>query len=96
MGRLVEEPEEDTRVPLGHGGNGRRGRQCARIGKAEEDPKEAAPVVGRVELVGLVVVQTGFLDDFSFLELLILLLAATVVAAAAVGRGARSGRVLPR
>jgi len=91
MGRLAEEPEEDTRVPLGHGGNGRRGRQYARTGKVVEDPKEATPVVGRVEPVGLVVVQTGFLDDFSFLELLILLLAAAVV-----GRGARSDRVLPR
>jgi len=83
-------------VPLGHEGNGRRERQCARTGKVGEEPEEVTPVVGRAELVGLVVVQTGFLDDFSFLELLILLLAAAVVAAAAVGRGVRSGRVLPR
>jgi len=61
-----------------------------------EDPKEVTPVVGRVELVGLVVVQTGFLDYFSFLKLLILLLAAAAVAAAAVGRGACSDHVLPR
>jgi len=91
MGKLAEEPEEDTRVPLGHGGNGRRGRQYARTGKVEGDPKEATPAVGQAELVGLMVVQTDFLDGFSFLELLILLLAA-----AAVGRGARSDRVLPR
>jgi len=88
---LAEEPEEDTKVPLGHGENGRRGRQYARTGKAEEDPKEVTPVVGRAEPVGLVVVQTGFLCDFSFLELPILLLAA-----AAAGRGARSDRVLLR
>ena len=55
-----------------------------------------ALVAGRVELVELVVVQTGFLDGFSFLELLILLLAAAAVAAAVVGKGARSDRVLPR
>ena len=82
-------------VPLGHGGNGRWGRQCVRIGKVEEgDPKEETPVVERAELVGLVVVQTGFLNDFSFLEFLTLLLAAAaVVAAAAVGRGVRSVHV---
>jgi len=97
MGRLAEEPEEDTRVPLGHGGNGRRGRQYARTGKVVEGPKEVTPVVGQAEPVGLVVVLIGFLYSFSFLEFPILLLAAAaVVAAAAVGRGARSDHVLPR
>jgi len=91
MGRLAEVPEEDTMVPLGHEGNGRQGRQCARIGKVGEEPEEVTPVVGRVALVGLMVVQISFLGDFSFPELLTLLLAA----AAAVGRGVRSGRVLP-
>ena len=94
---MAEEPEEDTKVPLGHRENGRRGRQCAQTGKVEEeDLKEVTPVVERVELVGLVVIQTGFLDDFSFLKLLTLLPAAVAVAVAAVGRGARSDRVLPR
>jgi len=87
MGRSAEEPEEDTMVPLGHGGNGKQGRQCARTGKVEEDPKEVTPVVGRAEPVGLMVVQTDSLDGFSFLELLTLLLAA------AAGRGARSVHV---
>jgi len=73
-------------VPLGHGGNGRQGRQCARIGKVEEDPKEVAPVAGQVEPVGLVVAQIGFLVDSSFPKLLTLLLAAA-------GRGARSVHV---
>jgi len=90
---LAEELEEDTKVPLGHEGNGRRGRQYVQTGKVEEDPEEVTPVVGRVELVGLVVVQINFLDDFSFLKLLILLLAAAAVAAAAVGRGARLDRI---
>ena len=85
---MAEEPEEDTRVPLGHRGNGRRGRQYARTGKVVgEDPKEVTPVVGRAEPVGLMVVQTDSLDGFSFLELLTLLLAA------AAGRGARSVHV---
>ena len=47
------------------------------------------PVVGRVELVGFVVVQIGFHVGFSFLEPLILLLAAAAVVAAAAGRRVR-------
>jgi len=92
---LAEELEEDTMVPLGHGGNGRQGRQCAQTGKVGGEPGEVTPVAGQAELVGLVVVQTGFHDGSSFLESLTLLPAAAVVAAAAVGRGARSGRILP-
>jgi len=92
--RPAEELEEDTMVPLGHEGNGKRGRQCVRTGRVGEEPKEAVPVAGRVELVGLVVVWIGFPDDSSFLEFLTLLLAAAaVVAAAAVGRGVRSVHV---
>jgi len=83
-------------VPLGHGENGKRGRQYARTGKVEEgDLKEETPVVGQVGLVEPVVVQIGPLDDSSFPEPLILLFAAAVTAATAVGRGARSGHVLP-
>jgi len=88
MGRSAEEPGEDTMVPLGHRGNGRQGRQCARTGKVEEGPKEVVPVAGRVEPVGLVVVRIGFLVGSFFLKLLTLLLAAAVA-----GRGARSVHV---
>jgi len=80
-------------VPLGHGGNGKQGRQCARTGKVEEEPREVVPVAGRVELVGLVVVQIGFLVGSFFLELLTLLLVAAAVIAAAAGRGVRSVHV---
>jgi len=87
---LAEEPEEDTKVPLGHGENGRWGRQYVRIEKVGE-PEEMAPVVGRVELVGLVAVQTGFPDGSFSLRYLTLLLAA-----AAAGNGVRLGHVFPR
>jgi len=80
-------------VPLGHEGSGRRERRYDRTGKVEGEPEEVIPVVGQVELVGLVVVQTGFHVSFSFLEPLILLLAAAAVVAAAAGRGARLVRV---
>ena len=89
--RLAEEPGEDTRVPLGHEGNGKRGRRCVQTGKVGEGPKEVTPVVGQVEPVGLVVVRIGFLVNFSFLKLLTLLLAA----AAAVERVARLGHASP-
>jgi len=95
-GRSAEELEEDTRVPLGHEGNDRRGRQCGRIGKVEGEPREVTLVVERVELVGLMAVWTGFPDGFSFLESLILLLAAAAVVAAAAGKGARLVLVSPR
>jgi len=89
---LAEEPEEDTRVPLGHEGNGKWGRRCVQTGKVGEEPKEVTPVAGWVEPVGLMVVWIGFLVGFSFLELLTLLLAA----AAAAERVACLGHASPR
>jgi len=83
-------------VPLGHGESERRGRRCARTERVEEGPEEVTPVVGRVELVGLEVVQTGFLvGSFSLgYQTLLLAAAAAVVAAAAAGNGVRLGHVL--
>jgi len=54
-------------VSLGHGESGRWGRRYARTEKVGEEPEEVTPVVGRVELVGLEVVQTGFPDGSFFL-----------------------------
>ena len=76
-------------VLLGHEESGRWGRRYDQIGRVEGELEEVTPVVGQVELVGLVVVQTGFHVGSSFLEPRILLLAAAAVVAAAAGRGAR-------
>jgi len=75
-------------VLLEHEGGERQGRRYVQIGKVGEEPEEVTPVVGQVVLVGLVVILTGFLDGFFFLMSQTLLLAA-----AAAGKGVRSGRV---